>query len=503
MAKQVTITIEDEVNCIVAGLSPDHHAHFWNVYGIKHPNHFFNPKFKLGSWDGNIRFYQKTGKTYVYLLEQIVPMIEQLGYTINLNDRRSAQYVYPEYITDKFFNHIINEETDEPYEMWEHQVRVVNKLLEHGSGIAVAATGAGKTMICAALSKQYIDQGLKVIIIVPSQDLIEQTRDDFTLWKLPNGEYSGTTKDYLNHNCVISTWQALSNVPQLMNGFDVVIVDECHGAKATELTALLHVHGKNICHRFGVTGTIPLAECEALTIHCGLGSVVETVTADELIAAGVLATLDIVIEQLDEDLTKQYEQYLEQYTSGPKATYIQFKDQYFGEYSAEKSYLQKFKPRLQWMANRIGQLRQQGNTFVLVDGVPFGKQLQTMIPNSVFVHGSDKKAVRKQIYKQFRDNDNLCVIATVNIASTGINIKRIYNLVLIDIGKSFTRVIQSIGRGLRRAPDKDHVDVLDICSDLKYGKKHATERTKYYTQANYPNRKIKIQRYEASLSEVV
>jgi len=84
------------------------------------------------------------------------------------------------------------------------------------------------------------------------------------------------------------------------------------------------------------------------------------------------------------------------------------------------------------------------------------------------------------------------VIATVNIASTGLNIKRIFNLMFIDVGKSFIRVIQSIGRGLRKAPDKDYVDVTDICTDLKYGKRHVRERIKFYTEAKYPHKKRKI-----------
>ena len=134
----------------------------------------------------------------------------------------------------------------------------------------------------------------------------------------------------------------------------------------------------------------------------------------------------------------------------------------------------------------------KGNVFCLVDGVNFGKKLAKLIPGAVFVHGKDKKKARKEVYQLFKDNDNLVVIATVHIASTGLNIKRIFNLMFIDVGKSFIRVIQTIGRGLRKAPDKDHVDVTDICTDLKYGKKHLRERVKFYNEAKYPHKKRKI-----------
>jgi superfamily II DNA or RNA helicase len=99
---------------------------------------------------------------------------------------------------------------------------------------------------------------------------------------------------------------------------------------------------------------------------------------------------------------------------------------------------------------------------------------------------------RKKIYQQFKDNDTLVVIATVQIASTGLDIKRIFNLIFIDVGKSFVRTIQTIGRGLRKAHDKDSVHVTDICSDLKYSKRHSTERVKFYKEAQYKHKKTKV-----------
>jgi superfamily II DNA or RNA helicase len=93
----------------------------------------------------------------------------------------------------------------------------------------------------------------------------------------------------------------------------------------------------------------------------------------------------------------------------------------------------------------------------------------------------------------FADHDDLVVVATSQIASTGLNIPRIFNLFLVDLGKSFVKVIQSIGRGLRTAHDKDKVSVYDICSDLKYGKKHVRERMNFYAEARYPHKKIRIE----------
>jgi superfamily II DNA or RNA helicase len=77
-------------------------------------------------------------------------------------------------------------------------------------------------------------------------------------------------------------------------------------------------------------------------------------------------------------------------------------------------------------------------------------------------------------------------VATYGVAAVGINIPRIFNLVLVESGKSFTRVIQSIGRGIRRAEDKDFVQIWDITSTCKFAKRHLTKRKQFYKEANYP-----------------
>ena len=82
--------------------------------------------------------------------------------------------------------------------------------------------------------------------------------------------------------------------------------------------------------------------------------------------------------------------------------------------------------------------------------------------------------------------DDKIIVATYGVAAVGINIPRIFNLVLVEPGKSFVRVIQSIGRGIRKAEDKDFVQIWDITSTCKFAKRHLTKRKQFYKEANYP-----------------
>lgn len=499
MAKKCTVLLQDEVNCAILGLSEDHIAFFYNKYGLKAPNYFFNPKYQLGSWDGNIRYFHKTGKTFVNLLPEILPLLLRLGYKVNLDDQRRSDKPQPDPITKDFFGHILDPETGEPIEFRPYQVEAVNLILSNGGGIIVAGTGAGKTMMCAGLSQSYVNKNQRVILIVPSTDLIEQTYLEFVDWGLDVGQYGGTDKD-LDHDIVVSTWQALQHNKTIIRDFNVVIVDECHGIKGNVLTDILNEHGNNISTRIGVTGTLPDNAADQMAVRIAVGEVQFEITAAELIAQGWLAKLDIDIIQLEENFEKEYKQFKNDYPN-EKLTYRQFVDEYFPEWTQEKTYLQNNKLRMQHICGIIEGKRNQnkGNVFCLVDGVQFGKKLTKMIPGAKFVHGKDKKKARREVYDLFKEHDNLVVIATVQVAGTGLNIKRIFNLMFIDVGKSFIRIVQTIGRGLRKAPDKDSVNVTDVCSDLKYSRRHLTARKKIYKEAHYPNTIQKVKYQQISL----
>ena len=142
--------------------------------------------------------------------------------------------------------------------------------------------------------------------------------------------------------------------------------------------------------------------------------------------------------------------------------------------------------RLEYIAKLVEKIRGSGNTLVLIDRLTAGTELQKLIDSSVFIQGETKLEERKEQYDEISSSDDKVIIATYGVASVGINIPRIFNLVLIEPGKSFVRVIQSIGRGIRKAKDKDFVQIWDITSTCKFAKRHLTHRKKFYKEANYP-----------------
>lgn len=493
---QPALLIKDEINCQFVNYSNEVLSYFYEKLQYDVPSARFNPKFQLGIWDGKISFFNMNGETSIHLLSQIIPDLLEIGQKPQIIDSRTKSSLVLDTITKDFFSHIEHPETSKPTEIRNYQVIGVNKLIENQGGILLASTGSGKTLMTASLCKVYNDKDLKCLVIVPSISLVDQTWNTLNACQLDVGRLGGGNKDP-NHQTVVSTWQTLQNISTFVTEFDMVLVDECHSASSLVLKNLISGPGKNIKYRYGLTGTMPKDEIDTININCILGEVIHKITARTLIDEGYLADLHIHIMQLNENFKSQYDSFKSQNPTS-KMTYANFKSKYFPDYTSEKSYLKSNKDRMEYLANLVISKSVQGNVFGLIDGIAFGNALVKLIKTKVdsehihFISGKDKVKNRQLVYDLFRDNDDVIVLATAQVAATGLDIPRINYLFLIDLGKSFIRTIQAVGRGLRKASGKDYVEVIDICSDLKYSKRHVAERIKFYKEAEYPHSKKKI-----------
>lgn len=479
--KKCIIKLIDEINAVLIGLKREEYEILYNSFAKFAKGYRFDPKFKLGKWDGRIGFVTKTGKTYVYLLEQIIPFLKKWGYKISLIDNRNAVKINIPQIDKDYLNKY-------GIELGNHQVDAVNSITEYNYGIVEASVGSGKTFINAIICDLYNKHcNFKTITIVPTVDLVIQTLADFKKFELDAGEYSGTCKD-LNHDHIVATWQSIQNNPTIMAHFQVVVADEAHTVTGKTLQRILNENGAHIVVRIGMTGTVPEDECNATTVFVTLGPIRYVIKSAELIENGWLADITINVYTLEEKLLIEWEAYKQKNpTEWEKVTYKDFLLEIFPTYPAERAYLESKEERNQFIADLVNakRIKQKGNSLILVNSHKQGNKLQNMIPNSYFITGADHKKVRKQIFDLFKVENDVCVIATFKLASTGLNIPRIFYLFLIDSGRGFEKIVQSIGRGLRKAHDKDSVQVYDIGSSLKFSKAQQRARIKHYNGQKY------------------
>jgi len=472
------IVLKDEVNVKIEGLDLDTRKKLVSMFKYELPYARHLPSVRLGRWDGTVSFFGLGGTTYLSMLDRVLPVLEKNGYDIELEDYRKSSKLEFEKITQSYWadrgkvwpkGH---EKEGQPIMLRDYQPEAINTFLENPQSIQELATGAGKTIMTATLSHLCEKYG-RTMIIVPNKSLVEQTEEDYINVGLDVGVYYGDRKD-LNKTHTICTWQSLNileksgknnpdalQLADLIEDVNCVIVDEVHQAKADVLKSLLTGAFAHCPIRWGLTGTVPKADFEFEGIKAGIGPVVGAISAHELQEAGYLAKCHVNIIQTEE--------------------WKEFKG-----YAEENKFLVTDEPRMLYIKNLINTIAESGNTLVLVNRIDSGKFLTEHLPDSVFINGNVNTTARKEEYDEIKTSDNKIIVATYGVAAVGINIPRIFNLVLLEPGKSFVRVIQSIGRGIRKAEDKDHVQVWDITSTCKYAKRHLTERKKFYKDAKYP-----------------
>lgn len=481
---KVLLEIRDEVNVKFVGLDVKTRRKISDAVKYFLPYAFHMPAYKLGRWDGCVRFCDIGGRTYFNLLDQLLPMVVEEGYEIEVDDQRQTWDFAFVPVEQTDYDHIAwpakHPRAGEPVILRDYQIEVINRFLDNPQCLQQIATGAGKTLITAVLSHRCEPYG-RTIVIVPNKDLVVQTERDYVNLGLDVGVFFGDRKEF-GKTHTICTWQSLAilekktkagiaeiDVNQFLDGVVCVMVDEVHKAKADVLRDQLSGIFRNVPVRWGLTGTIPKDEHEAVACTCALGPVVGNLSSKELQDMGVLADLDISILQLQDGVLG------------------------FNSYAQELKWLLTDPERMDHISSIINGLAANGNTLVLIDRIKTGEMLMERNPEWVFISGEMKTTARQKEYAEISDMNNKVIVATYGVAAVGINIPRIFNLVMLEPGKSFVRVIQSIGRGIRKAEDKDYVQIVDITSNLKYSKRHLGKRKQFYAEQNFRHSTTKVQ----------
>ena len=473
------LIIEDEVNIKLEGLEVDVRRKLANALKFEVPYARYMPQYKLGRWDGKVAFFGIGGTGYVNHLDVVSQVLQKNNVQIvDIEDRRHPIKLEFTPVTERYWadqgicwpeGHPV---AGEEIILRDYQVEAINNFLDNPQSLQQIATGAGKTITTATLSHITEPYG-RSLVIVPNKSLVEQTEEDYINCGLDVGVYFGDRKQ-LGKTHTICTWQSLNildkkykdgsavlSLAEFLEGVSTIIVDEVHQAKAEVLKNLLTRNLRNAPIRWGLTGTVPKEKFEFESIHASLGPVIGSISAKSLQDKGVLSKCHVnVVQMID--------------TVG------------HSNYQEELKYLVTNKARVEYIAKLLNTVKQDGNTLILVDRISAGEMLSELIPDSTFVSGSVKVKDRKETYDTIREGTNEVIIATYGVAAVGLNIPRIFNLVLLEPGKSFVRVIQSIGRGVRIAKDKDFVQIWDITSTCKFAKRHLTQRKKFYKEAQYP-----------------
>tara|TARA_Y100000768_G_scaffold347060_1_gene295071 strand:+ start:2068 stop:3519 length:1452 start_codon:yes stop_codon:yes gene_type:complete len=452
------------------------------------PGAKYMPHYRKKLWDGKIRLFSPhNGRIYVGLL----PYIKEFC------SRNSVEYIIEEGVENernidregvrKFAESLRPKARGNPIEFRDYQIDAIFHAIRTNRCLLLSPTASGKSLIIYTLVRYYHLMNLKTLILVPTTSLVEQMYSDFIDygWK---DEY--IHRVYAGHDkgskkpVVISTWQSLYKLHRpYFAQYGCIIGDEAHLFKAKSLTDIM-ARSADCKYRFGLTGTLDGTQTHRLVLEGLFGKVTQVTTTKELMDDETLAKLDIdcvVLKHTDEECKR-----IRKYT-----------------YAEELNYIVSHTKRNKFIENLCKTIK--GNTLVLfqlVDkhGVLLYNEINKLNKKVFFVYGGTTTETREKIRGIVENEKDSLIIASYGTFSTGINIRNINNIVFASPSKSKIRVLQSIGRGLRKMENKSSVRLFDIADNASYKSRqnftyrHFTERLNIYKEENfnYKINKVKL-----------
>ena len=430
------------------------------------PNAKFMPSYKNRMWDGKVRLFSiKTHKIYIGLLPYVDEFCRERGYGFEgvseVLGNKQREKVSQSWLTDLKL----------PFEPRDYQIEAFNTAIQYGRQLLLSPTASGKSLIIYLLARHYDS---KTVVIVPTTSLVEQMTKDFIdygykepVCKIYHGQ------EVFDAPITVTTWQSFAKAPkEVLGSFDVVIGDEAHLFKAQTLKGILEKM-KTTAIRIGTTGTLDGSEVHRLQLEGLFGPVKKVISSKQLMEDGTIANLSIDCIILRH--TKQKKM----------------------SYQDEMDYLVSNEQRNLFITNLVGSLR--GNTLVLFQyiekhGQPlwelFNPMVSRMNGTLHYVHGAtdteDRESVREIVENSKKKNN--VILASYGTFSTGVNIKKIDNVVFASPSKSRIRNLQSIGRGLRKTEGKTSMKLFDISDDLQCNNhtlNHLKERINIYNEEGF------------------
>ena len=433
----------------------------YDFFSFTVPNAKFMPSYKNKFWDGKVRLFSlKTKKIYIGLLPYVDEFCRERGF-----DFGGIEDVIGKKTDTKDLEEFAKS-LNLPLVPRDYQLDAFITAIKYGRQLLLSPTASGKSLIIYLLARYY---NKKTVIIVPTTSLVEQMTKDFKDYGYDKEIckiYSG--QPVFDSDITVTTWQSFSKAPKnVLESFDVVIGDEAHLFKAQTLKGILEKM-KNTAVRIGTTGTLDGSEVHRLQLEGLFGPVKKVISSYQLMEEGTIAKLDIDCVIL-------------RHTKQKKMTYQE-----------EMDYLVSNEARNEFICNLVYNLK--GNTLVLFQYVEkhgvllHDKMFKRLGDKLHYVYGGTDTEDRETVREVVEKSNNSVILASYGTFSTGVNIKKIDNVVFASPSKSRIRNLQSIGRGLRKTEGKEKMRLFDIADDLQcenYTLNHLRERINIYNEEQF------------------
>ena len=458
-------------------------------------NYQYSPKYKKGYWDGKIKLLSnKTGKFYTGLLKEMIIQAKKLGY--NQFSFENFDKPIKEYTEEAILSSIERFKLPVDRQVREYQLYAILTSLLSYRRVIESPTSSGKSLVIYIISRILLESDKKILIVVPNTMLVDQLISDIRSYSIDDNSFDvdehyhqvfAGQKKTSNKNVILSTWQSIiaiqkEDMDEYLEQFEAIIIDESHGCDANSLKMIME-KSINAKYRIGLSGTFKNSTSHRLAIEGMFGSIKKMVSIKELMDAGHIAKLKIkcIVLNYSEEMRKLVSTM---------------------DYDQELDTIIGYQKRNKFIANLADKI--EGNTLTILRYIEKHannlKDLYDAKNNKItyLLTGETDKDEAIFIKNNMEKITNANLMGTYGKLATGMSVVNLNNGIMASPSKSKIKVLQFIGRLLRKGKNKTHATIYDIVDRLDYdGKenylmKHFRERHKYYTDEEFDVEIIEI-----------
>ena len=351
------------------------------------------------------------------------------------------------------------------------QKRLIGTAIEKQRGVLVSPTGSGKTILMLGIMSCY--SKANILMLCHSISILNQTKTEILKFGFNKVNFiGGGVKEGIKEGVTVASIQSFSKMDLLKycDFFDIVFVDETH-----HCNSLTSQYGKVLQTllapmRIGFTATVHTDKEKLLSLEGLIGPVIDEVTINEGVKNNILAKPKLTLLPVKFNEGYNRLSYREIYRRC--IVNNRYRNKAIVKYAIEKIY--------------------EGKTcLILIKEIAHGENILKIVKafkshrkKFIFIKGATEKDAREDIRKSLDDKEIKCVIATA-VWREGINVRTLNTVINACGGNSEIMTMQAIGRGLRTAPGKDVVEIVDFLDPYRYLSAHAIQRMSMYSKAGW------------------
>ena len=398
------------------------------------------------------KLIEESGDT-IYLprgfLNQLVVFLKENNVPYNLTDERpNAKKV-------KFASNITLK-TD--------QLFAVEQGLKNDSGVIVAPSGSGKTIIGLELIAQ---RKLPAVILVHRQQLLDQWLDRIeTFLGIPKtqiGQFTGRKKKQ-GKQITVAMMQTLDrmNLSDLRNSFGTIITDECHHIPAKTFRKVISEF--NPKYSYGLTATTKRKHNDEQLIYMYIGEIIAKLEESPIVISNeptASVSTEIIIKETELSLPFKF-----------STDNFQLLSKIICFDSARNQLIVK---------NILTQIS-DGKRILLLserkDHLEILKMYLKGLCETIVISGEDSAAKRLIKIKQIENGHYQIILSTGQFFGEGLDFQNIDCLMLVFPFSFEGKLIQYIGRLRGKSSKKTIIDYRD--KNIPFLERQFKQRQRYY-----------------------